>query len=88
MKINGEEVSIEELLQKEELNPQNYYLKKIGNLYLSNQDIELLEECEVPYQKCKNMKELLFLIESYHLEELEELSSRISEFCYYHETNK
>ena len=87
MKINGEEVSIEDLLKQKEFEPEYHFLKKRGNLYLSDEDIELLEEYEIPYQTCKTMKELLFLIESYAIEDLEELETRISEYCYYYEMN-
>lgn len=94
MEILGKEVSIDELLEMDDYNPEKNFLKKRKNsLYLSDRDISILKSYEIPYEKCKNMKELLFMIESYNSlddedEELDELSKRISEYCYYYKTNK
>lgn len=94
MEILGKEVSIDELLEMDDYNPEKNFLKKRKNsLYLSDRDISILKNYEIPYDKCKSMKELLFMIESYNSlddedEELDELSKRISEYCYYYKTNK
>lgn len=94
MEILGKEVSIDELLENDDYNPEKNFLKKRKNsLYLSDRDINILKSYDIPYEQCKSMKELLFLIESCNFQddddfELEELSRRISEYCYYYKTNK
>ena len=62
----------------------------IGNgIYLSEEQIEILEENQIPYLKCKDIHELIYLLEQYNdVYEIESLLQDISEFNYYHNTNK
>lgn len=69
-------------------------LNKINdNLYLSNRQIEILQRYKINYNKFTSLKDLIYEIESIinennYLEDLENLSIELSEFNYYHNTNK
>lgn len=91
MKINNKEVSIEELV--EEIKPRDNMVKDCGNgIYLTDFQIETLKQYGFEYQKYANVKSLIFDIEEYlnesYEEELENIASSLSEFNYYHNTNK
>ena len=64
--------------------------KDIGNnIYLTSEQIEILEDNEIPYQKCKDIHELIYLLEEYSdIDEIDLISAEIAEFNYYHNTNK
>ena len=68
-------------------------LNKINdNLYLTNKEIEILEKYDIKYDT--NIETLMFTIEEIlndsdgNMSDLEEVSSSIAEFNYYHNTNK
>lgn len=68
-------------------------LNKINdNLYLTNKEIEILEKYDIKYDT--NIETLMFTIEEIlndsdgSMSDLEEVSSSIAEFNYYHNTNK
>ncbi len=69
-------------------------LKKINNnLYLSNKQIEVLNRYNINYNNYTNINDLIFEIESIlneglGLDDLESISIELSEFNYYHNTNK
>lgn len=69
-------------------------LNKISdNLYLSNRQIEILNRYNIDYIKFSDIRSLIFevesiLEESIDCDDLEALSSELSEFNYYHNTNK
>lgn len=92
MKINDENVDVDELINK--LNINDSFVKKTSNgLLLSNDQINVLTKYGFDYKKYSNLKELLFDIENYlneetDCEDLEEVSCKIAEFNYYHDTNK
>ena len=91
MKINNKEISIEELV--EEIKPRDNMVKDYGNgIYLTDFQIETLKQYGFDYQKYANVKSLIFDIEDYlnenPEEELENIASSLSEFNYYHNTNK
>jgi len=91
MKINNEEVSIEKLVT--DLNPRANMMKNCGNnIYLSDIQINILESFGFSYQKYSDIKSLIFDIEEYlsenYDEELDNVVSSLSEFNYYHNTNK
>lgn len=91
MRINNEEVSVEELVTK--LNPRNNMIKDCGNgIYLSEPQISILKQYGFNYEKYSNAKSLIFDIEEYlnenPEEELETVVETLSEFNYYHNTNK
>lgn len=94
MKINNEEVSIEKLVS--DINPRANLMKNYGNdIYLSDAQIEVLKQYNFSYQNYSSLKSLIFDIEEYlnenygeDLEDLENVASSLSEFNYYHNTNK
>ena len=69
-------------------------LNKISdNLYLSNRQIEILKRYEIDYKKFNDIKSLLYEVETaldevYDADDLQALSIELSEFNYYHNTNK
>ncbi len=72
---------------------KNNTLEKINeNLYLTNYQKQVLENYHIPFQNCKNAKELLFYLsditDEEEYDELEEVARQIDEFSYYHETHK
>ena len=60
------------------------------NLYLTNKEIEVLERYDIDYHT--SIEQLMFNLEEIlnenDYEDLEEVSNSISEFKYYHNTNK
>lgn len=74
------------------LSPSFLKLRNNGIL-LSDEEIKILKKYNIDYSMCKNTGELLFQIEEYlndsdELEDLENLSNRLSEYRYYNEINK
>ena len=70
-------------------------LQDIGNgLFLTNKEVQVLEQYRIPYQNCHSLKEILYEIEEVLNdmdivdEELDMVSSSISERDYYQNTNK
>lgn len=69
-------------------------LNKISdNLYLSNRQIEILKRYEIDYKKFNDIKFLMYEVETaleevYDADDLQVLSIELSEFNYYHNTNK
>ena len=69
-----------------------YFHKKVGNLYLSQAEIDILKINEINYEKYNNIKLLIYEIEeeleNNYSEELEWVLNELSEFDYYNNTNK
>ena len=69
-----------------------YFHKKIGNLYLSQAEIDILKINEIDYEKYNNIKLLIYeieeVLESNYSEELEWVLNELSELDYYNNTNK
>ena len=94
MKINNEEVSLEELVHS--TNPRANLMKNCGNgIYLSDSQIAVLKQYGFSYQNYSDIKRLIFDVEEYlnenydqELEDLENVVCSLSEFDYYHNTNK
>lgn len=69
-------------------------LNKISdNLYLSNRQIEILSRYSIDYTRFSDIRSLIFEVESIledgiDYDDLEALSIELSEFNYYHNTNK
>ena len=69
-------------------------LNKISdNLYLSNRQIEILKRYEIDYKKFNDIKSLMYEVETaleevYDADDWQALSIELSEFNYYHNTNK
>ena len=66
-----------------------------NGLMLTNMEIDVLKRYGVDYEKCSTLKEIIYLVEdilneddSSDMDELEYISSTISERDYYQNTNK
>ena len=78
---------------KEYADENDFLVKRSNGLLLSNNDVSILERYDINYNSCKSLSELIFMIERYlddtdECDELEELSIKLSEFNYYHNTDK
>lgn len=66
--------------------------KKINNLLLTNEQINILDRYNINYNNCASMNELLYYIDEILNEEenedLERISLEIAETNYYMNTNK
>lgn len=71
---------------------KNHSLNFIGGLVLSNHEIDILRKYNIDYETCKDMKELIFILNEYLYDQnqtdLEEIAMTISERDYYQNTNK
>lgn len=92
MKINNSEVELTDLV-KEDLHKNLH--KLYGNdIYLSDNDIEVLKRYDFNINKYSNIKSLILAIASYldetdiEADDLEDLLGNLSEFDYYHNINK
>lgn len=69
-------------------------IKMRGNgIYLSDNQIEILKRYDIDYSKYSSLSSLIFEIEEIlnnetDIEDLEEVSQRLSELNYYNNTNK
>lgn len=85
-----EEFNMDEIL----IDIENTKLNKIkNNIYLSNNQINVLKRNNIDYLKYDDLSRLIFdieemLNEGYEDMELEELSIALSELNYYNNTNK
>ena len=71
------------------------HLVNVGNgLMLTNREIDILKQYKIDYSRCKSLKEILYEIENIIQdmdivdEELDYISSTMSERDYYQNTNK
>ena len=85
------EYDIDKLVGELDFNSNS--LNIIGKgLLLTNHEISILNKYKIPYNKCINLKEVLFyiddLLNDYDDEELEIIAKTISERDYYQNTNK
>ena len=70
------------------------FLKKHNNIYISDEQIEILNKYNIDINKYKNVSELIYDIEEYlndsynTLDDLEWVSESLSEYNYYNNTNK
>lgn len=86
--------SDEEIIEIAKKSIYDNKLNKISdNLYLSNRQIEILKRYEIDYKKFNDIKSLMYEVETaleevYDADDLQALSIELSEFNYYHNTNK
>ena len=91
MQMNNEELEkfVEETINENKLN-------KINNIYLSNRQIQILNRYNIDYKNAVDISDLIFKVEEFinenysydDISDLEVLSQELSEFNYYHNTNK
>lgn len=93
MKINDKDIEIESLVT-EDLHKNLHKLYK-EDIYLNDNDIEILKRYDFDIDKYSNVKSLILDITSYiddnydmELDDLEEVVTSLQEFNYYHNTNK
>lgn len=92
MKMNDKEIDINELIKN--LYDDKGMIKMRGNgIYLSDNDIEVLKKYNIDYHNYSSVGSLIFdieeiLNEEVELDDLEDLSKRLSELNYYNNTNK
>ncbi len=73
---------------------QSNSLVEVGKgIFLNHKEIDILNRYQIPYQKCKSLKEVIYLLENTleeydYPEDLLEISDTISERDYYCNTNK
>lgn len=89
MLINGKEYDVDSLIK--ENSTDNYIM--YNGMYLSSNQISILNNNGFDYKKYKNIKELMFDIDEYLYNEpdnieLEKVLEELSEYDYYHNTNK
>lgn len=92
MKIKGKDVDINKLVNN--VYDDKNMIKMRGNgIYLSDNQIEVLKRYDIDYKKYSSLNSLIFEIEEIlnndvDANDLEEVSSRLSELNYYNNTNK
>lgn len=92
MRIKDIEININEIIKN--VYDDKSMIKMRGNgIYLSDNDLEILKKYNIDYQKYSSIGNLIFDIEEIlneetQLEDLEDLSKRLSELNYYNNTNK
>lgn len=90
-KINNEKMYRMNI--EEDFNKRSLKQRKNG-IYLSDEQINILEKYNINYLNYNNINELIFYIEDYlnnsymELEDLESVSEALSNFNYYNNTNK
>ncbi len=92
MKINNEDINLENIVN-DVYNDKSFIKMRGNNIYLSDNDIEVLKRYNIDYKKYSSLSSLIFdleeiLNEQYDIDDLEEVSKRLSEFNYYNNTNK
>ncbi len=86
------EYDIDSLVSNIDFNSGSF--QNINGMMLTNQEIEVLDRYKIPYQKCSNLKEIIYEIEEIINdsdivdEDLDYISSTIAERDYYQNTNK
>ena len=76
------------------ISTEDMFLKKHNNIYISDNDVAVLEKYNIDVNKYKSVGELIYDIEyiindSYEdLLDLIDVSEKLSEFNYYNNTNK
>ena len=92
MKINNEEINLNKII--DDIYDDKNMIKMRGNgIYLSDNDVQTLKKYNINYEKYSSLNSLIFEIEEILNEEvdaddLEQISSKLSELNYYNNTNK
>ena len=87
-----EEYDIDSLVSNMDFNSGK--LNNVNGLLLTNREIEVLDRYKIPYKNCNDLKQVLFEIEEVINDmdivddDLDYISSTISERDYYQNTNK
>lgn len=93
MEVNGKELNIETIVDEMDIK-NNFYIYRGHDIYLSNNQISVLERNKIDYKKYSSLSSLIFDIEEYLNsetlvdEELDSLLADLSELNYYKNTKK
>lgn len=93
MEFNGKELNIDNLVDEIDIK-NNFRVNRGNGIYLSNNQIRILERNKIDYRKYSSLSSLIFDIEenlnttSEIDEELDDLLVDLSELNYYKNTNK
>ncbi|MGN1268860.1 MAG: hypothetical protein ACI4U0_05115 [Candidatus Aphodocola sp.] len=92
MKFNDKKLDINDLT-KDVYNDKTMIKMRGNGIYLSDNQIEVLKRYDIDYSKYSSLSSLIFEIEEIlnnetDIEDLEEVSQRLSELNYYNNTNK
>ena len=89
MLVNGTFLNEEEIIGND-----SKFLKKHGNIYISDEQLSVLKKYDIDINRYKDISELIYAIEEYindsydELDDLEWVSQTLSEYNYYNNTNK
>lgn len=71
---------------------KNGFYKKVDNLLLNDRQINILKEHNISLDRFRNNHELIYYLEdilnNYYDEELDNISSELSDMYYYNDVNK
>ena len=92
MKINNKELDINELT-KDVYNDKSMIKMRGNGIYLSDNQIEVLNRYNINYKKYNSLSSLIFEIEEIlnekvDVDDLEDVSAKLSELNYYNNTEK
>ncbi len=92
MKINDKEIDVNEIT-KDIYNDKGMIKMRGNGIYLSDNQIEVLEKYNIYYTNYASLSSLIFEIEEIlneetDIEDLEEVSQKLAEINYYNYTNK
>ena len=91
LKIKNIELNIEELLKEKNVIGSMHSLRE-NNLFLSDEQIEILNKYKINYQEYTTLSSLIYVIDERlsfeEIDELEDIASMLSEYRYYNEVNK
>ena len=89
MIIDGFNINSDEIVSSDK-----HFMKKHNNIYISDEQIEILNKYNINIDNYKNISELIYDIEEclnnsyYELDDLDWVSQTLSEYNYYNNTNK
>lgn len=93
MELNGKEINIDNIIDEIDIK-NNFHTYRCHDIYLSNNQIGILERNKIDYKKYSSLSSLIFDIEEYLNsetlvdEELDDLLADLSELNYYKNTKK
>ena len=94
VKLEMDAYNINEILSSLDFFSYQYVTCRNG-LMLTNYEVDILNKYHIDYEQCMTLGQLLLEIENYfyqnqnlELEDLDNVSSSISERCYYQEVNR
>lgn len=72
---------------------QNKFIKVNDKITLKESQIEILKKYQIPYETCNSINEIIYLVEEIletdsNIEDLENVSTSLSEFDYYNNYRK